>query len=181
MIYAFLAHGFEEIEAIAPIDILKRCGIEVITVGIGNDMIVGAHGITVQTDITDHNVIISDKLEMVFLPGGMPGTLNLEKNEVVQEAIDFCSANNKYIAAICAAPSILGKKGLLKGKNATCFPGFEDFMQGAELGENKVYADGQIITGKGAGVAVEFSIKLVEVLCGKERAEKMKQSLQCNF
>ena len=119
MIYVFLADGFEETEAIAPIDILKRFGKEVVTVGIGGGKITGAHAVTVIADITDSDVIMTDKVEMIVLPGGMPGTLNLEKSPVVQAAIKFCVDNKKAIGAICAAPSIIGKLGLLKGKKAT--------------------------------------------------------------
>lgn len=179
MIYVFLANGFEETEAIAPIDILKRCEVEVATVGIGGDQITSTHGITVFTDMVEADVILSDEVDMIVLPGGMPGTLNLEKNETVREAICFCAENNKYIAAICAAPSILGKMNLLEGKKATCFPGFEQFLLGAELGEEKVYVDGNIITAKGAGVAVEFGLALAELIKGKGKASAIRKSLQC--
>ena len=179
MIYAFLAEGFEETEAIAPIDILKRCGKEVVTVGIGGGEITGAHGITVVADITDSDMILTDKVEMIVLPGGMPGTLNLEKNEAVQSAVSFCAENGKYIGAICAAPSILGKLGLLDGKKATCFPGFEQFLTGAEFTGEPVNIDGNIITARGAGVAVDFGLALAKVLCGEAKAEKLRQSLRC--
>ncbi len=179
MIYVFLANGFEETEAIAPIDILKRCELDVVTVGIGGDKITSTHGITVFTDIVEDDVIMSDSVDMIVLPGGMPGTLNLEKNSVVRDAITYCADNNKYIGAICAAPSILGKMGLLEGRNATCFPGFEDFLTGAKQGEEKVYADGNIITAKGAGVAIEFGLALAEIMAGKPKAEKIRKSLQC--
>ena len=179
MIYAFLAEGFEETEAIAPIDILKRCGKEVVTVGVGGGEITGAHGITVVADITDSDMILTDKVEMIVLPGGMPGTLNLEKNEAVQAAIRYCADNDKYIGAICAAPSIIGKLGLLDGKKATCFPGFEQFLTGAEFTGDPVNIDGKIITARGAGVAVDFGLALAETLCGEAKADKIKRSLQC--
>lgn len=179
MIYVFLANGFEETEAIAPIDILKRSEKEVVTVGIGGDKITGAHSITVFTDIVDSDVIMSDKVEMIVLPGGMPGTLNLEKNPVVRSAIEYCVKNGKYIGAICAAPSILGKMNLLEGKNATCFPGFEQFLLGAKLGDEKVYTDGNIVTAKGAGVAIEFGLALSALVAGKAKSEAIRQSLQC--
>lgn len=179
MIYAFLADGFEETEAIAPIDILKRCGKEVVTVGIGGGEITGSHGITVITDIIDSDVILTDKVEMIVLPGGMPGTLNLEKSEAVQAAIGFCAENGKYIGAICAAPSILGKLGLLDGKKATCFPGFEQFLTGADFTGDAVNTDGNIITARGAGVAIDFGLALAKVLCGEAKADKLAKSLQC--
>ncbi len=179
MIYVFLANGFEETEAIAPIDILRRCGKEVITVGVGGGEITGSHGITVIPDITESDVILSDLLEMIVLPGGMPGTLNLEKSSAVQAAISYCTENGRYIGAICAAPSVLGKLGLLEGKKATCFPGFEEFLLGAEYTGDLVNKDGKIITAKGAGAAIEFGLALGAALCGEAKATKIKQSLQC--
>ena len=175
MIYVFLANGFEETEAIAPIDILRRSELDVKTVGIGEEVVVSSHGIAVIPDITEVDFVPSDDIEMIVLPGGMPGTLNLEKSRTVQEAIDYCAAKGKLIGAICAAPSILGKKGLLQGKKAVCFPGFEQFLEGAE----SVVRDGNIITAKGAGVAVEFGLKLSEALTGEASARKIKAALQC--
>lgn len=180
MIYVFLADGFEEIEAITPIDLLRRAELDVVTVGIGDQGVTGAHGISILADITHHQVELSKDIEMIVLPGGMPGTLNLEKNPVVQKAIDYAMENNIYIGAICAAPSILGKKGLLDGKNATCFPGFEFQLKGANISSSPVVVDGNIITAKGAGVAVDFSIKLVEILSGDKSAKKLFEALQCS-
>lgn len=180
MIYCFLAEGFEETEAIAPIDVLRRAGFEVVTVGIGGEMITGSHGIPVSADITDAEAELTSELQMIVLPGGMPGTLNLEQNTVVLKAIDYCVENNIYIAAICAAPSILGKRGLLKGRNAVCFPGFEDKMDGAVLQKEPVVRDGNFITAKGAGAAVAFGLKLVEVLDCAETAEELAKKMQCS-
>lgn len=177
MIYVFLAQGFEETEAIAPIDILRRCGKEVITVGIGDNIIKGSHGIAVVTDTEDKLVEPSSDLEMIVLPGGMPGTINLEASETVQRAIDYCIANDLYIGAICAAPSILGHKGLLKGKKAVCYTGFEQELTGAEVLDEPAVIDGKIITARGAGVAVDFGLKLVEALVSKEKSEKMGDAL----
>ncbi len=179
MIYVFLANGFEETEAIAPIDILRRSELKVVTVGIGEDVIVSSHGIAIIPDITEVDFVPFDDIDMIVLPGGMPGTLNLEKSRTVQDAIDYCAMNDKYIAAICAAPSILGKKGLLKGKKATCFPGFEQFLAGAEYTSDIVAHDGKIITAKGAGAAIEFGLKLSEILAGETEAKKIRASLQC--
>lgn len=179
MIYVFLANGFEETEAIAPVDILRRSELDVKTVGIGEEVVVSSHGIAVIPDITEVDFVPSDDIDMIVLPGGMPGTLNLEKSRTVQDAIDFCVSNDKYIAAICAAPSILGKKGLLKGRKATCFPGFEQFLEGAELSAEGVAADGKIITAKGPGVAIDFGLKLSEILTDEKNAKKIKASLQC--
>lgn len=179
MIYVFLADGFEEVEALTPVDLLRRSELEVKTVGIKSQIVRGSHGIPVICDIEENEIILDDKLQMIVLPGGMPGTLNLEKSQKVQEAIDFCVNNNIYIGAICAAPSILGHKGLLKDKEAICFPGFEPQLTGAKISTEFVYRDDKIITAKGAGVAIEFSLNLVETLISKERADLLKGSLQC--
>lgn len=179
MIYCFLADGFEEMEALCPVDILRRGECQVITVGVGEEIITGAHNISVCSDITDSETVLDENLEMIILPGGMPGTLNLEKNINVQKAIDFCMKNGKYIGAICAAPSILGHKGILKGKEAICFPGFEGQLDCDKVSEDHVCADGNIITAKGAGVAQEFGIKLLEMLRGAETAKRIRDSLQC--
>lgn len=179
MIYVFLANGFEETEAIAPIDILRRSEKNVVTVGIGEEVITSSHGVTVVTDITEVDAVLTDEIEMIVLPGGMPGTLNLEKSRTVREAIDYCIKNDKYIGAICAAPSILGRMGLLQGKKATCFPGFEQFLMGAEFTGEPVETDGKIVTARGAGVATEFGLTLVECLLGKEASDKIKVSMRC--
>lgn len=177
MIYTFLAQGFEETEAITPIDILRRCGKKVITVGIGDNIITSSHGITVVADTEDKLIELNGELEMIVLPGGMPGTVNLEGSEIVQKAIDYCTANNLYIGAICAAPSILGHKGLLKGKKATCYTGFEQELAGAEVLPDPAVIDGKIITARGAGAAVEFGLALAEVLISKEKSQKMGEAL----
>lgn len=178
MVYVFLADGFEITEALAPVDILRRCGVEVKTVGVGGKTITSSHNIPVVADITDAEVV-KENLEAVILPGGMPGTLNLEKSSVVQEYIDYAVENDLYVCAICAAPSILGHKNLLAGKKATCFPGFEDDLYGAELTGDFAVADGKFITGKGAGAALEVGLLIAEKLCGQEISEKTRKSMQC--
>lgn len=179
MVYVFLANGFEEIEALAPIDILRRAGVEVVTVGVGSSEIVSSHKVKFGTDTTVDKIVLDDKLEMVVLPGGMPGTLNLENDDYVQAAIDYCVNNDKYVAAICAAPSILGHKGLLNGKEATCYPGFEEALEGVKLSEKYVACDGKFITARGAGVCIEFGLKLAEKLTNAEKADNIKKSIQC--
>lgn len=179
MVYVFLADGFEEIEALAPIDILRRSGVEVLTVGVGGERITSSHKVGFVTDITDSEITLDGELEMIVLPGGMPGTINLEDNENVQRAIDFCVENERYIGAICAAPSILGRKDLLDGKEAICFPGFESELYGAKLSDKSVVRDGKIITAKGAGVAVKFGLALAALLTSQEQAEKLAASMQC--
>ncbi len=179
MIYVFMADGFEEIETIAPVDILRRAEKDVVTVGIGSDTVRSSHGITMLTDIADMQLQLDERLEMIVLPGGMPGTLNLEKSPAVNAAIQYCLDNRINIAAICAAPSILGKKGILNGKNATCFPGFEKFLEGAVLSSDSVVTDGLITTAVGPGAATEFGLRLAEILCGKAEANRIALGMQC--
>ena len=180
MIYVFLANGFEETEAIAPIDLLRRAGKKVITVGVGDNIIVGSHGISVVADTIAQEASLTGELEMIVLPGGMPGTLNLEKSDYVQTAIDYCVSNGKYIGAICAAPSILGHKGLLKGKTAVCYEGFETQLEGANIGNSGVAEDGIFITARGAGVAVDFGLKLVEKVHSKEESRRQRNAILCD-
>jgi 4-methyl-5(b-hydroxyethyl)-thiazole monophosphate biosynthesis len=173
MVYVFLANGFEEVEALTPIDCLKRCGIEVVTVGVGSQYVTSSHNITIKADITEDAVTLTKDLQMVVCPGGMPGTLNLEKSETVQKAIDYCVANDTYVACICAAPIILGHKGLLVGKNACCYQGFEKDLVGANVLYDPVTVDGKYITSRGMGVALDFGVKLVELLTSKAVAKDL--------
>lgn len=177
MVLCFLANGFEEIEALTPVDCLRRCEKEVLTVGVGGSIIKGSHGINVFTDVEDNEIKMSPSVEMIILPGGMPGTLNLEKSEAVNNAIDYCVENNIPIAAICAAPSILGHKGLLKGKNAVCYRGFENELVGANVLNANVSVDENIITASGMGAAIDFSYAIIERLISKERADRLITSL----
>ncbi len=178
MIYLFLANGFEEVEALAPLDILRRAGLSVTTVGIGGDMIVGAHGIAVQADMPD-TMFRDAKPDMIILPGGMPGSKNLDKSRTVDAALRAGAANGAYLAAICAAPMVLGKRGYLKGHTATCFPGFEELLTGATLAPAgvRVVTDRKIITAAGMGVAVEFGLALVAALKGAEVAEELRRAI----
>lgn len=178
MIYVFLANGFEEIEALAVVDVLRRAELDVLTVGVGEDFVIGSHQIPVAADISEKVLVLDDKVEAIVLPGGMPGTLNLEKSAVVQKAIDWAIENNKLICAICAAPSILGHKGLLDGKNATCFPGFEEELFGATILKDFVVKDGNFITAKGMGSAIEFGLQIAEILTNPLEAKKIRASLQ---
>ena len=179
MVYVFLANGFEDIEAIAPIDILRRAGVEVITVGVTGKQVTTSHNVSLTADITVDQLKLTDELDMIILPGGMPGTTNLENSSEVQAAIDFCYESKKYIAAICAAPSILGHKGLLSGVKATCFPGFENTLRGCAYMPKMVIHDGIFITGKGPGAAFKFGFKLTELLCGKEKSLSVETNMQC--
>ena len=178
MVYVLLAPGFEEIEALAPTDILRRAGVEVRAVGVGSREIIGSHGIPVVCDLTEEEANLRD-LEMVILPGGMPGAANLEASEKVQALLDHCAQNDRWVAAICAAPFVLGHKGLLKGRRATCYPGFEGELTGAVYTAAAVEQDGRYITGKGPGVALEFGFRLAEVLKGAETARRVREGMQC--
>ena len=175
MVYMFLANGFEEVEALAPLDLLRRAGVEIKTVGVGAKTIVGAHSIPVIADMTDAE-FSDDAPEMVILPGGMPGTLNLDASEVVHRAIESAVKTRAHLAAICAAPMILGKLGHLSGKEAICYPGFEEHLKGAKVSDRSVVNDGLVTTAKGMGVAVEFGLTLVEILKGKDIAEQLRAS-----
>ena len=171
MIYMFLANGFEEIEALMPLDLMRRAGLEVKTVGVGGLDVTGSHGITVKADMPDSD-FADNAPECVILPGGMPGTTNLDASPVVHKALDNALENDALICAICAAPMILGKRGILRGKNATCFPGFEEYLEGANVGGRAV-RDGRVITAVGMGAALEFGIEIVAALTSRETADKL--------
>ena len=172
-----LADGFEEIEALTAVDLLRRARIYVDTISISDDyMVNGSHGINVQTEDLFAEVDFGE-FDMLVLPGGMPGTANLDAHDGVRRVVrEFCE-KGKYVGAICAAPSILGNMGLLKGKRGTCFPPFEDRLSGAVLVKAPVVQDGNIITSRGMGTAIEFGLKLVEVLTYKAKADEIAQSI----
>jgi len=175
--YVFLADGFEEIEAITPIDILRRADIEVVTVSISTSKEVrGAHNIIVLADCLFSETEFANN-DLLILPGGMPGTKNLDAHNELKDLLCRQAEAGQKIAAICAAPSILGKMGLLNGKEAICYPNFENQLLGAKISKDKVVKSSTIITAKGAGVAVEFALKLVEELKGKATADKIAESI----
>lgn len=177
MVYLFLADGFEEIEALTPIDMLRRAKINVTSVSINETRLVtGAHGIEVFADKTIADVT-PENIDAVILPGGLPGADNLRFNSTVQAFIDTATRESKLICAICAAPRILGEKGLLVGKKAICYPGFEQYLTGAEIVDTGCVRDGNIITSKGMGKAVDFSCTIIEALSDKQTAEKTKGSI----
>ena len=178
MIYVFLANGFEEVEALTPVDVLRRGGVEVKTVGIGGKTVTGSHGISVSADLSEDEVELT-ALSGVVLPGGMPGTKNLDASETVKAALAAADQKGALIAAICAAPSVLGHNGLLKGKRATCFPGFESELAGATVCPDLAVTDGNVVTGKGAGAALPFALALLRYLKGAEVSDKVKNALQC--
>ena len=175
-VIVFLAEGFEEIEAISIIDILRRAEVSVTSVSIGKDVIVkGAHNIFIEADKLFDDVDFAT-YDMVVLPGGMPGAKNLQEHEGVKEQLKVF-AENKHIGAICAAPMVLGSMGLLKGKRATCYPGFEPELIGANVTNEPLTVDGNIITGKGPAYAMKFSLQLVETLVGKAAHDEVSNAL----
>lgn len=178
MVYAFLADGFEETEAIAVIDVIRRAGIPVTTVAIKEGLAVtGSHNIKVMADANINNVDFN-QADMLFLPGGVTGTDNLSKCEKLCSELKSFAQNGKRLAAICAAPSILGQLGLLKGKKATCYPGWEDKLTGAQYIPEKAITDGNISTGKGMGASIDLGLEIVSIFEGSEKAEEIGKSIQ---
>ncbi len=176
MVYVTLANGFEDIEALEPVDIMRRAGIEVKTVGISGKSATSSHNVTIEADILIDDVNVAD-MEMLVLPGG-PGHTNLDESEKVQALISYALENDIYIAAICASPSILGKRGILDGKSYTCFPGFEKFAPMGIFTGEKATLDGKILTGKGAGAAADFGFKMVEILKCEDIADNLRKEMQ---
>lgn len=179
MVYVFLAEGFEEIEALCPIDLMRRAGIEVTTVSVSGDkQVLGSHNISVEADILMDQLRIDELPELIMLPGGMPGAVNLSEDRRLCELLRSSAASGGRIAAICAAPFILGQLGLLKDREATCYPGYEESLTGARISEKGVVRDGNIITATGMGVAFEFGLELVRALREFEAAEKIADSIR---
>lgn len=173
----FLADGMEEIEGLTVVDILRRAGVEVTTISIsGKKEVAGSHNITVLADMFFENMDFSE-LDGIVLPGGMPGTTNLRKHSGVNKVIKDYANAEKLVAAICAAPSVLGRAGLLKGKQATSYPGFEEQLIGASYCTDAVVRDGNIITSRGMGTAIPFALELTAYLQGCEKAGKIKESI----
>lgn len=205
MIYLFLAPGFEEVEALAPLDLLRRAGLEVTTVAIRDAAlnenlshtrrigtcasnlwdderaVTGSHGITVLADMTegDFSARLNSSFapEAVILPGGLPGTTNLDASPAVDTALELAAAEGAYLCAICAAPLVLGKRGYLSGKRATCYPGFENYLEGATVG-GKVVRDGNVITAAGMGVSQEFGFEIVSALISPEKAGEIREAIR---
>ncbi len=177
MVYLFLADGFEEIEALYTLDLLRRANVDVLTVGVSGKVANGSHKIPVVCDIDCASLPYNSDFDMIILPGGMPGSTNLDKAECVEKYIKLALENDKLICAICAAPFILGKRGILKGKRATCFPGFENQLEGATVVDAGVVRDGNIITGRAMGSAHDFALTILEALQGKEAADRMRKTI----
>ena len=174
MILLLLADGFEETEALVPVDLLCRAKLDVRTVGITGKTVTGAHGIAVTAQLSPRDV--KGKIDALILPGGMPGAKNLDNSSDVDRLIEQTVADGGHLAAICAAPMVLGHRGLLKGKRAVCFPGFESELTGAIRTENRVETDGKVTTAVGMGAAYEFGLELISVLAGSATAEAVRRS-----
>lgn len=179
IVYAMLANGFEEVEALAVVDVLKRAGIHVKMVSVtGDSLVTGAHDICIQADILFESADFAE-CDMIFLPGGMPGTKNLAAHQgLTEQLVKFASDDKKWLAAICAAPSVLGELGLLEGKKAISYPGFEQMLKGAAITDEKVVRDGHIFTSKGMGTAIALGLAIVESCIGKGEADALAKSIQ---
>lgn len=181
-IAVFLATGFEEIEALTVVDLCRRAGMEAVTVAVMKEEgeetchVTGSHGITVRADMTFEEVDF-DGLDMIVLPGGMPGTRNLEACAPLMQKLDTFYKTGKCLSAICAAPSIFGHRGYLEGRNACAYPGFDKELAGAKVSAGPVEVSGHITTSRGLGTAIPFALAIVERFCGREKAEELAKSV----
>jgi 4-methyl-5(b-hydroxyethyl)-thiazole monophosphate biosynthesis len=175
-IILFFANGTEEVEALTAVDLLRRAGAEVTLVGVGGKEVVGSHGIRITADISEDEISSYD-YDMAVVPGGMPGTTHMDESAIVDKTLSEVYQNGGFLAAICAAPLVLGKRGYLNGKKAICYPGFESYLKGAEISSFRVCRDGRIITAAGAGVALEFALALIGALYGAEKANEIRASV----
>lgn len=177
MVYMLLGTGFEETEAVTPLDLLRRAGVDVQTVGLNGKIIYSSHGIGIETDIEIGQMDLTD-VEMVVIPGGLGGVASIRACREAMDALKFAADNGKFVAAICAGPTVLADLGITDGKNATCYPGCEEGMGGANMIENTAAVrDGRIITGTSAGTAIPFGLALIEALKGSEIAEKIAKQI----
>ena len=176
MVYVLLGTGFEETEAITPVDLLRRAGVEVLTVGLNGKTVYGSHRIGIEADITIDEMDLTS-LDMLMLPGGLGGVASIKGCEKAMDAIRFAHENGKWLAAICAAPTILAYLGMLEGKTAVCYPGCEEEMPGVTISDKAAVRDGHIITGTSAGCAVPFGLALIEVLKGTREANRIAQQI----
>ncbi len=176
-VLVLMAEGLEEIETITIIDVLRRAEVDVTTAATGKNPVPGSHDISILADILleEANESVYDA---VVLPGGMPGSANLRDDNRVISMIQSFHASSRYVGAICAAPIVLGRAGLVEGKKATCFPGFENELSGASYVPEPVIQDGRIITGKGPGCAIPFALKLVKNFVNAERSKQIKEAMQ---
>lgn len=176
MVYVLLGTGFEETEAIAPIDLLRRAGIDVLTVGIDGKLVYGSHRIGIEADITLEQIDLTD-LDMIVLPGGLGGVQTIRGNQAALDAVRFAWENGKFVAAICAGPTVLAQLGITDGLDAVCYPGCEEDMGGAHMITAPCARSGKVITGTSAGCAIPFGLALVEALKGKEEAQRIAKQI----
>ena len=177
MVYLLLGTGFEETEAIAPLDLLRRAGVNIMTVGVNGKTVYGGHNIGIEADILLSEMDLTD-LEMIILPGGLGGVTSVRASKEAMDALRFAWDNNKFVAAICAGPTVLADLGITSGKQATCFPGCEDGMGDAIMVENAAAVrDGRLITGTSAGCAIPFGLELIKALKGEQEAERIKKQI----
>ena len=176
MVYVLLGTGFEEVEALAPVDLLRRAGIDVLTVGVTGKIVYGGHNIGVEADIILDEMDLTD-LEMIVLPGGLGGVASARASQGALDAIRFAWENDKFVAAICAGPTVLADLGITDGKQATCYPGCEADMGSAKISQVACIKDGNLITGASAGCAIPFALALIEALKGPETAKKIAQQI----
>jgi 4-methyl-5(b-hydroxyethyl)-thiazole monophosphate biosynthesis len=177
MVYILLGTGFEETEAIAPLDLLRRAGIPVMTVGLNGKTVYGGHGIGVETDVSVGQMDLTD-MDMIVLPGGLGGVASIRSCQEALDAVQFAWNNGKFVAAICAGPTVLADLGITEGKHATCYPGCEEGMGNAIMAENvPCVRDGNLITGTSAGCAISFGLMLIEALKDKETADKIAKQI----
>lgn len=176
MVYILLGTGFEEIEALAPCDILRRGGVQVALVGVNGPEITGGHGITVRADLTVEQLDRA-QLEMIVLPGGLGGVQAMGASPAAMEAVAWAYAHDKWVAAICAAPTLLPRLGISQGKRCVCYPGMEDQMEGAEMVKANAVRDGRLLTGRGPGAALDFGFMLLEALRGSDVAAQVRAGM----
>ena len=177
MVYMLLGTGFEETEAIAPLDLLRRAGVDILTVGVTGKTVYGSHKIGIEADITIDEMDLTN-LEMIILPGGLGGVASARASQPALDALRFAWENDKFVAAICAGPTVLADLHITDGKNATCYPGCESGMGSANMISNAACVrDGKLITGTSAGCAIPFGLALVEALKGKEAADAIARQI----
>ena len=177
MVYMLLGTGFEETEAIAPLDLLRRAGVEIMTVGIGGKTVYGSHNIGIEADIELHEMDLTD-LDMIILPGGLGGVTSVRASEGAMNALKFAWDNGKFVAAICAGPTVLADLGITARKRATCYPGCEDGMGDAVMiADAAAVTDGRLITGTSAGCAIPFGLELIKALKGENEAERIAKQI----
>ena len=177
MVYMLLGTGFEETEAIAPLDLLRRANVDILTVGINGKIVYGSHNIGVEADIELSQVDLTN-LEMVILPGGLGGVASIRASEEAMNIIRFAYENDKFTCAICAGPTVLADLGITDGKKATCFPSCATGMGAADMQENAASViDGKVVTGTSAGCAIPFGLSLIEALKGKEEADRIAKQI----